>query len=244
VGAVLLLIIALYLDVSWRPSPRAYGLMGAATVFAAVGGVAPLRDYGRDLRSISDTVAPAVAAVQIVGNAIPSSVRPDLAKAPQIFAGPLRQAVAELGSPLPGGVKALLANPNAADAVDGTLVTSEGLALTAAPRGVRPTGTAPVVEHTVNGHATRRGGCVRFTPSQVPSELDVRMPPRTRFLLRDPGTQPVEVRLRRFGPDFPQNALGTLEPGQSQVLAAPRDTSPTPWVVRLSPATPVIACSA
>jgi hypothetical protein len=242
VGAVLILLIAIYVPVSIRPSPMAWALIGLATVFAILGGVAPLRNYGRDLRNISNGVAPALAALQVGGDAVPAGDRPELGLAPQINAGQYREAVAEFGSPLPDGVRGVLANPNAADVVDAKLAAAEGLNLQQPKPGTRPAAPAPAVVKTVGGTARASGGCLRFVPTSIPAALDVRVPPGDTLLTRNLGTTPVEVRVRRFGPDYQATALGTLAAHQSRALGLPRDTSAAPWTARISPAKPVEAC--
>jgi hypothetical protein len=242
VGAALILLVAVFVPISLRLSPLAWALIGLGTVFAIVGGTASLRDYGRDLRNISNGVAPALAALQVGGKAIPADNRPELSLAPQIFAGQYRAAVAELGSPLPNGARGVLANPNAADVVDAKLASSEGIGLRPAPRGAQPAGPAPPVAAAIGGSARAAGACVRFTPTSVPAALDLRVPPGQTLLARNLGGVPAEVRVRRFGPDYQSAALGTLAPRQTAALALPRDTSAASWLARISPAKPIEAC--
>jgi hypothetical protein len=242
VGAVFILLAAIYLPLALRLPGRAWLLVGLAVIFAIVGGLVPLRDYGRDLRHISDGVAPALAAVQVGGNAIPADDRPELGLAPQVFAGPYRDAVAEFGSPLPNGVKGVLDNPSAAQVVDNKVAVGEHIGLLPVPRNTRPASGAPSIVKAINGQVQPQANCLRFIPEKTPAALDVSVPTGARLNIKDPSKTPVQVRLRRFAPDFAGDALGVINGGQSGSVSFPKDTSSDPWVVRLSPAQPVVAC--
>jgi hypothetical protein len=63
-------------------------------------------------------------------------------------------------------------------------------------------------------------------------------------VVRNRGGTTAEVRLRRYGPDFPPQALGVIPPNAERALSLPSDSRGEPWVARISAAQPVTVCRA
>jgi hypothetical protein len=226
---------------AWGPAACVMAVLAVA--FAALGNTASLRDGGRTLRDATNTVMPALAAVEVGGDAVPPSYQVEASKAPQITAGRYRATVRDLGSPLPTGLIGQLRPPNNAAIVDGRTLPAEGIALS--PRQPAPGPTAPTVVERINGTVRSAGvGCLRFAPTRIPSALDLQVRPGSTLVVTNVGRPTVQVRARRFAPDFPTDALGDVPAGQSRSVTFPRDASAAPWVVRASPAQPVVACVA
>jgi hypothetical protein len=226
---------------AWGPAPCVMAVLAVA--FAALGNSAALRDGGRTLRDATNAVMPALAAVELGGNTVAPDYRVEPTKAPQITAARYLATVRDLGSPLPTGLIGQLRPPNNAATIDGRILPAERIGLS--PRAPTPGATAPAIVLRVNGAAQPDGaGCLRFAPTRVPSALDLRVAPGATLAVTNAGRPPVQLRTRRFGPDFPTDALGEVPAGQSRSIAFPRDKSGAPWIVRVSPAQPVVACLA
>jgi len=166
-----------------------------AVAFAAVGNSAALRDGGRALRDATNTVMPALAAVEVGGNAVAPNYQVEASKAPQITAGRYLAAVRDLGSPLPTGLTGQLRPPNNAAIVDGRTLPAEGIALS--PRRPGPGPTAPTVVERINGTVRSTGaGCLRFAPLRIPSALDLRVRPGSALVVTNVGRPTAQVRAR------------------------------------------------
>jgi hypothetical protein len=244
-SAVFLLLVAVELPGSpLRPSRMAWVLGALAVFVAALGNTATLRNGGRELRSHTNEVMPALAAVEVGDGRVAAGYRPELQTAPQVYASGYLDAVRDLGTPLPTGLVAQLRPPANAAVVDGRLVAAEHLALMPPDGAPALAPRAPRVIAAVGGRATTAGGCVRLAPAHIPAALDLAVPAGRSLVIRSAGAAPAEVRLRRFGPDYPPEAIGSVPPRATRVLGLPRDASSTPWAVRISPSRPVVACLA
>jgi hypothetical protein len=250
-SVIFLLLVAVELphDVSsaraWLAGRRTLWAIAAIAVLgAAIANTAPLRNGGRYLRSATDSVAPALAALEVGGRSIPADLRPEPQYAPQIAAGPYLAAVEAFGSALPDGLAGELRDPARAAAVDAALTRAEGLALGAAPAANTIAASPPRVVAAIGGATRAARGCVRFAPAGAPAALDVAAPPGQTLLMRNRGAAPAEVRVRRFGADFPAQPLGTAPAAGEVGLTVPADSSSVAWTVRLSPADPVVVCLA
>jgi hypothetical protein len=247
-SVVFLLLAAVELAPDWNAwrhrvsgRPLVWALVAGAVAWSALGNSDSLRDGARALRSATDAVEPALAALEVSDGAAAADERPAPQYAPQVSAGPYLAAVRDFGSPLPDGLGAELGA--AGGAVDSALLGAERVAGTPAPADTA-TGQAPAVVQAIMGATRIAGGCVVFRPEGVPAALDVRVAPGATLLVENRGAAPAELRLRRFGGDFPAQALAQLPARERLAIALPRDASPTPWVARLSPSDAVAACLA
>jgi hypothetical protein len=128
--------------------------------------------------------------------------------------------------------------------VDSTLTGALRLRAEAAPfepsRAVRP----PPVTGLGQGALPRERGCVEADgrPSrEARGEAELR--PGQGLLVHSAGDHPAEVRLRRFGGGFPNDAFASVEPGGTEAIRFPLDRSRQPWRVQVSAPAPVSLCA-
>jgi hypothetical protein len=229
----------------WLGRRRSTWVLAALVVgWAALANVDPLRDGGRHLRSATGAIAPSLAAIEIGGDAIAAGERPQPQYAPQVGAGAYLDAVEEFGSALPDGAAGELGSAGDAAAVDAALQALEHIVLADGAERAAVGAPAPTVVQALGGRARRAGGCVRFAPRVQPAALDVEAPTGTALVVRNRGGTTAEVRLRRYGPDFPPQALGVIPPNAERALSLPSDSRGEPWVARISAAQPVTVCRA
>ena len=198
--------------------PPRMALVGAAIVALAVAlGLPALRDNARQIRTITGTTDAELGALTLVARSAPPGYQPDGNLAPQLSAGKYLDLSRSLGSSA-GDKPAQLASALSGDRAAADRVLQEVAArLTPAPGAPQ---ACTVQKQTVVTAPVPRGGMV----------------------IRTAGRQGVEVKLRRFGSAFALPPLGTVAPGQPQLLKLPPDTAPEPYVVQLSSPTGSATC--
>jgi hypothetical protein len=236
-SCVFLLLILVELARGLAPGRVGWAVVGGATVVALAGNLVALVHGADRLRAVEGRTAAELGVLELARGHVAPAFQPDPTEVPQVEAGPYFAAVDALGSPadMPSRLASRPADVRAnADAV---LVSALRLRLVhASAHG----GSPPHVEATSRGAIARDRGCLRFRPLRAGAYVDLTVPARGLGL--EHAGAPVQVRVRRFGDGFPYATVGTLRPGESAVLAPPRDAAPQPWHARISTAGAVTAC--
>lgn len=239
-GAVIVLLVAAEAVRRVKLAPRGWMLLAAAVGASMLSNLGDLRAGANGLRGETNKLRAALAAVELAGDAVPATTRPEATAAPQITAGPYRELVADLGSPIGGPANVLDDGGLTPVAVDSALVRVLGVGV--APGDGASGGEPPSVVAAINGRARVRGSCLHYTPVEPGAALDVRLGAGRSIVLRDVRA-PAQLRLRRMAADFASEPLGTVDVGAAVTVATPPDAIARPWVLRISPAGPLRACA-
>ena len=240
-GAVALILFAAEALRGVRRPAWSLALAGAVVVAAAALNSDDLRDGGRQLRTISNVVAAELGAVQLARPDVPADYRPDVARAPQITAGPYLAAIgATRSSPADPPGELPSAGGEARAAADRVL--QELGQVNVAPRAGGERGpAAPVLEGSAGGRVRAAAGCVRLRPSGAQGTLELALPAGGLDVSSPRG--PVEIRVRRFFEGFINAPVGRLPRGERATVTARRDASPAGWHVQLLAGGPVSVCA-
>ncbi|MGI8730250.1 MAG: hypothetical protein ACR2LK_09725 [Solirubrobacteraceae bacterium] len=243
-GAVIVLLIGVHSARHITLAPRAWILVGLAVGASMLSNLGDLRDGANSLRETTGSLRAALAAVELAGDAVPATTAPESTAAPQVTAGPYRKLVADLGSPVGGPANVLADGPASAVAVDAALARVLGVA--ALPAGEAGVGNAsaedPPSVVAIGGRARVDGSCVRYAPAGPGAALDVMLPAGGSIVLRD-AKAPAELRLRRMSAAFSSGPIGSVAAGGAVELAVPGDRIARPWVLRVSSAGSLQACT-
>jgi len=232
VGIVLILVEALRSRDLGTP---ALAVAAAVASLGAVLGSDELRGGGRELRSITDVVRAELGALQLLGGRVKQDFRPDLRRAPQIFAGEYFAAVRRTGdSPADGTVEIQRAGGEARAEVDRMLIDAGTFLLQEVGDGAA--GTMPPEIVMADGAVVTEGGCLILDAGT----LEVVAPARGLLLRSGPG--PAEIRFRRYFEEYQQISLTPLPARLSRALPA-SDAGPTARQVRIDSRSEVTACS-
>lgn len=191
------------------PRPRTVLAAAAVGLAAAVmvwGGWGILEEEGRIWRWRSDIVRAELLALEWSADSVDPGYRPDLARAPQIVAGPYLDAVAMLGSPAYSLERVRSASEEARQQADRVSFES----LRAAPAGV-----ASPAERTCQDLGSNES--VEVSPGVVVVAVD----------------SDVDVRVARLANVFPQAIVGKVLVGTAAVVDIPEDRGPSTWRVQI-----------
>jgi hypothetical protein len=239
-GAIFILLIAIEAARGVRVSREALAALLAVLLFATISNVGLLRNGAGYLRDQTAELDGALAALQLAApNGVPPQFRPQPTVAPQIFAGSYLDAVKDYGSPAPAPQELPSLFGRGRAAADGTLRGAYAIALAPAP--AKPAGPAPAPEGAVATQTTAKGACLRARPQSSAGTLDLNVPAGGIQIASDGGG--AKVFLRRFGDQFPPDAVGEVaENGRPVALKIPADASTAPWRARLAVSGPVRVC--
>jgi hypothetical protein len=235
-GAVFILLIAVEAARGVRLSRGALAVLAVVLAGVTLSNVGALRNGAGYLRDQTADLDGALAALQLAApHGVDPQLHPQPTVAPQITAGPYLQAVEQLGSPAPApsALPRLFGRSRAQ--ADGTLRDAYRIALAPAPAGT-PSGPAPTAEGNAAG-TSAKGSCLSAKPQSPAATLDLTVPA---------GGVEIEgaakVFLRRYGDQFPPDAVGPAVAGKPAALKLPSDASPAPWHARLALGGPVRVC--
>jgi hypothetical protein len=235
-GAVFILLIAIEAARGVRVPRGALVVLAVLLGAIALSNVGALRNGAGFLRDQTAELDGALAALQLAApHGVDPQFRPQPTVAPQIFAGSYLAAVKQLGSPAPppSALPRLFGSSRAM--ADGTLRGAYGIALAPAP--AEPAGAAPALENAAATKTTSRGACLSTRPQSPAATLDVTVPAGGIEI-----DGPAKVFLRRFGDQFPPDAVGDAPAGQPVALKIPSDAVTAPWHARLALSGPVRVC--
>jgi hypothetical protein len=236
-GVVLIVLVGLELARGARTTPRALAVLGLVAAFAAAANFNVLKAGSSGLQETSRYVSAELGAVELAKSKVDPGFRPELVRAPQIYAGKYLAAVDELGSPADSPSEIDARPELVRQAADLVLARALGVrpeAIEAPPKPGAEPGAQPAVEQSVNGQVVAaRPGCVAFRPAAEGAILDLRIPDKGLFVRATP-TATADARLRAFGHDYPGEAIGSITAGTTSVLAVSPATASHPWHVRLS----------
>ena len=149
-GAILIVLVGLELMRGAVTTRRTLVVLGLLAAFAAVANFNVLKSGSSGLQENSRYVSAELGALELARSKVDPDYRPDLTRAPQVYAGEYLEAVDDLGSPAdsPTGLDA---RPEPVrQAAD--LVLARALKVQATPAiGRLRAGPSPVVDQTVNG---------------------------------------------------------------------------------------------
>ncbi len=246
-GAVVIVLVGVELMRAVALSPRVLVVGALVVAIFAITGLTLLRDGADGLRGTSKTVAAELGALELAQAHAPATYEPDPHRAPQILAGPYLHTIRAIGSSpadSPAAIRA--AGPSDRAAADRVLLALEAPALTRLPAAHAPSdgAIAPAVAAVSSGTASTRGDCVVLTPLSGTAVTAVLALPGTGLQIRNRGTAPIALAVRRFGDSFV--ALGGAVPAHTAaaLTPAPDAASAVPWQLQLSSSSALTACGA
>jgi hypothetical protein len=218
------------------------------TALAIASNVGAMRAFGNYLRQSGEQTNGALAALELDRASVPPDTLARVALYPfiKLSARSYFAAADALGTPAFTAEQLPHADFSAQSAADAQLIADGTIALRGVTRLPAPAATAPAVEGSSNGHASRTGGCVRFLPSAaVPAgatgtvAVTVAAGPDA-VSVRGTGA-PMTVSIRRFAPAF--TALGTVAAGASALVLVGHDAATEPWHLELQSLSAMRVCS-
>jgi hypothetical protein len=237
-NAVLVLIVAVELTTRVVFTRRDLCVLTVLVLGAVVANLGVLRDGAAGLRDNSAKVAAELGIVELESGIVAPDFRPDLTRAPQIYAGLYLAAVRELGSPAFPAAELPTASPEVKALADSVLVQVIAPELvTRGPAG--QTARPPRLLGHEGGTLRRQHGCAVLRPDAgSPASIDAAIP-RSGVVVRTDA--PAELFLRRFADGYPEAPSLQLEPGTS-LIRPPADASPQPWSARLAASSVIEVC--
>ena len=239
-SGVVLLLIAAEAARGLRVTREGLIIAALITAAAAVSGFGRFHDGTVNLKASSSAIRVALAAVDATGDGMPADFIPQGDHAPQVQAGPYREAVADLGeSPALTLDEIRGASPIDRAYFDTVILNAFGMGLSD-DAGTRPAaGAAPTAEPTQDGNVETDGPCLEFTPSKVGGRLLFTLP-ENGVRIETKGKLAAKVLLRRLG-DEPKEA-GEVAGGAARVLRLPADKVGQPWQAGVAVDEPVEVC--
>jgi hypothetical protein len=242
-GAVVIVLTGVELLQGVRMSPRATGIATALVAFFAITGLTVLHAGAAGLRGTSTALTAELGALELAAAHAPPDYQPDSQRAPQLLAGSYLHTVRAIGSSPADPPSRISADDAGSRALaDAVLMALYKPAPVPLARGTGVTGgSAPALTALSAGVQSVHGGCDRLVPmpgTALNAQLSL---PLSGVVLRDEGSAPVSLALRRFGPSF-QPLQQVLAGRSSSSLTLPRDASGAPWRLQLSTTSPVSVC--
>lgn len=243
-GAVVIVLVGVEMLHGKTFTPRVIVLATALTSYTAVTGLTIMHAGALERRENARVVTAELGAVEIAAADAPSTYPVDPQRAPTLMAGPYLHVVRAIGSS-PADTPAAIAasEPAARAAADSVLLTLE------APR-LQPLGRAkasasvppPAVSGATGATQSQSGGCVNVAPSAAsPMTVDLALP-AGGAVIRNEGSAPVSLGLRRFGEGFVPIASQAATPHSVNVLSLPPDRAPNAWQLQVTSSSPVAVC--
>lgn len=241
-GAVAIVLVGVELLQGALISPRATGLAAVVVVVGAIVGLTTLHNGALSLHTTSKTVTAELGALELAAAHAPPEYRPDLERAPQIFAGPYLHTVRAIGSsPADTPTEIAAAEPAERAAADAVLIALDAPALTPLRSAPSPLAPAPAVAAVASGHDVQHGSCIVLTALPATVMVATLTLPSGGAAIRDHGSGSAAPALRRFGEAFVP--MSTSVPARGAVaLAIPPDTAHVPWQLQLTSSSPLEVC--
>ena len=261
-GSALLLLAGAIVVGRRRASPPAIAAGAAVLALIAASQLGDLRSAAHALEIRQQFVGPSLGALELARDRVSPDFVPDPTRNPDVVASRYFAAVDAYGSPA-DDVHEIEARPEeprrAADIVS-------LLALQVALRHAPLPRSAAIALSVTRGSAvpaTSHPGCLRLLSGSAAS-AEMRLP-QAGVALRNAGTSPARVRLRRFAGGYGSDTTAPgarhfglrvfrplltpppliLGPGDSAVLQVPPDRGPRTWYARVTArGGPVLACAA
>jgi len=159
------------------------------------------------------------------------------------MAGPYLHTVRAIGStPADTPTQIAAAEPGARAAAD-TVLLSLGVPRLAPLGKTRPSALAPApaIVSVAGGRAAQSAGCLELTAvARTPMVVALTLP-SGGVTLRDQGSQPTSLALRRFGETFDPLA-GVVSPRSAALLSLPQDAASVAWQLQVVSNSPVEVC--
>jgi hypothetical protein len=230
-----------------RPPRAVEAALAGLALIAVISNLGVLRAAGEYLRQVGASTNADMAALDLGRGSIPSTyIATQLPDYPfvSISAGGYFAAEHVLGTPADSIAELVHAPTGARTTADNELIGEHAIELSPGVSQAAAAGSAPGVDITANGSATRSGACVRFTPVTAlapgaASGVVLTLAPGAARVTA--GAAPVTVAAQRFGPTAA--TLGTIDPGRSAIVLVRRDAAPEPWQLQLVGGGVVRACT-
>jgi hypothetical protein len=242
-GALLLLLAAVELVQGGRIGSRTAAIaIVAAVAFASLAGYGQLYAEGRNHQVIAKDLEVELTALDLARANVAPDLQWDPVRMPTIAAGTYFAAVDDLGSPAPPLAQVRLDPEPRRLTFDRMSQSLDHARLDAAAPGTP--GHESVVAGPVGaGAASRRHGCVVYSPAPQGGTIQVRVPAEGLLITVDAkGARPVDVAVRRLADEFGPT-IGQVWPAAPARLSVDRDTSPDPWWVLIGAYDRVSLCS-
>lgn len=242
-GAVVIVLVGVELLRGITLSSRTVGIATVVVAFAALTGLTVLHAGADGRRENAEVLTAELGALELAAAHAPPTYQPDPQRAPQITAGPYLHTVRAIHSTpadTPAGIAA--ANPTARTAADNVLVALE--APKPIPLGAtRPSPLAPTPVTTVATGATesQHGGCLQLMPQGAPSMTVALTLPSGGVVIRNEGTAPASLALKRFGESF-VSLPNQAAPRSIGVLSLPPDEAPNLWQLQMASSSRLSVC--
>lgn len=229
-GAVVIVLVAVELLRGATIPARAVVVAAAFVLLAVLTGLTVLHAGADGRRENAEVLTAELGALELVATHVPPTYQPDPQGAPQITAGPYLHTVHAMGStPADTPAEITAADQAARAAADGVLLTVDAPALR--PLGATrpsPLAPAPVVTAATGATQSPQGSCIRLMPAGAPSLTAALTLPAGGVVIRNEGSAPASLALKRFGEGFAPLA-GAVRPHTSVKLMLARDAAPEPW---------------
>ena len=214
-GVVFVLMAAAELARGLRPSRAAVGIVLVGAVAAVAGNLLAMRDAYNDLRALTPVVRGDLAGLEIAADRVDPALVLDRANSgfdyfTLLDAGSYLSASAKFGSPAYDPSELAAAPESGRAAADKVLGAALGLQL-------ERTSLSPAQESLCR---------------PLDGGAPVTLPPGGA-VLRDRGSAPAPIDLRRYATANAPVQLGNLGPGRAAVLAIPTDGSQVPWQLQV-----------
>jgi hypothetical protein len=243
-GAVVIVLVGVELLRGVTIAPRATALATLLVGLCALAGLTLLHSGAAGLRANSKTVTAELGALELAASKAPAGYQPDARRAPQILAGPYLHTVRAIGStPADSAREIEAADPISRGEADRVLLALNAPTLTPLATGRRsPSSRPPAITSLVSGTQTRRGGCIELSPVVGATMGAALVLPREGLMIRDRGSSPAVLAVRRFGDSF--DALpAAIPPHGTSVLVAVPDADAAPWQAQIGSSSTISICT-
>jgi hypothetical protein len=244
-GAVVIVLVGAELARGIVLAPRLVAVIAVLVLISAITGLTSLHSGSVGLRGNSEAVAAELGALELAASHAPARYQPDAQRAPQIEAGPYLHTVRAIhSSPADSPSAILAADPASRAAADGVLLTLYAPVLEPLrAAGAQAAGSPPAVSSLSGATELGRGTCTTIAPlAGATATANVELPPGA-VVIRDEGSSPASVALRRFGESFDPLSTGAA-PHSAALLSMPRDSASVPWQMQVVSSSQLSLCGA
>lgn len=241
-GAVVIVLVAVELLRGVTLSSRVIGIATVVIAFAALTGLTALHTGADGRRENAEVLTAELGALELAAAHAPLTYQPDPQRAPQIMAGPYLHTVRAIhSSPADTPARIAAAGPTARAAADSVLIALDAPSLQ--PLGTTkpsPLAPAPAVTAITGGAQVRHSSCILLVPT-APSMTAALMLPVGGVVIRNEGSAPASLALRRFGDRFVPISSQAMPHGAG-VLSLSPDGTRNLWQLQVGSSSQLAVC--
>lgn len=245
-GAIVIVLVGVELLRGTWIAPRATVFAAIFVAFFAVTGLTVMSSGAASLRSTSKTLTAELGALELAASHAPPNYRPDPLRAPQLEAGPYLHMVRAVGSSPADSPTAIAASdPLSRGAADTVMIALYAPALRAlGTLRPSPLAPAPAVSLIAGAKQAQHGSCIQISPLLPHGSLTAELTlPSGGVVIRDEGSTPASLALKRFGDSF--DPLSSAAVAHSEgLLSLPLDAAAVAWQLQATSASRLSVCGA